>query len=40
MEPALIVNTINSTLANSQALEARHIKAVAATYKNQGSLIV
>ena len=40
MEPALVVNTINNALANSQALKAKHIKAVAATYNNQGNLIV
>ena len=40
MEPAEVVNTINSALANSQALKAKHIKAVAATYNNQGNLIV
>jgi len=40
MEPALIVDTINSTLANSQSLKAKHIKVVAATYNNQDNLII
>ena len=40
MELALIVDTINSALANSQSLKAKHIKVVAATYNNQGNLII
>ncbi|EDR03788.1 uncharacterized protein LACBIDRAFT_331226 [Laccaria bicolor S238N-H82] len=40
MEPALIVSTINNALANSQSLKAKHIRAVTASYNNQGNLIV
>jgi len=40
MEPALIMDTINNALANSQSLKAKHIKVVAAMYNNQGNLII
>jgi len=40
MEPALVISTINNALANSHSLKAKHIKAVASSYNNQGNLIL
>jgi len=40
MELALIVDTINNALTNSQSLKAKHIKVVAVMYNNHGNLIV
>jgi hypothetical protein len=37
---AIIVDKINNALANSQSLKASRMKVVAATYNNQGNLIV
>jgi len=40
LKPTLVVDKINGTLANSQSLKARHMKVIAATYNNQGNLII
>lgn len=40
LDPMVIVNTINNALANAPSLKAKHIRAVTATYNNQGNLIV
>ena len=40
MEPALVISTINNVLVKSDSLKVKHIKVVAASYNNQGNLIV